>query len=178
MAEVDPIFLIEAEALGQIIDELDYFQILKIQQLAKPQEVKEAYYRESRLYHPDQFYGMEEGTAKKAIGKIYKRVNEAWMVLRDDTKRGKYLADLGGPDREKKLRYTEASEEELKRQREAEMGTTPQGRKTFQQGLLELDAGRYQQALMSFKLAAQYEPQNALFKLKMDEAAKKLGAKK
>ena len=103
MAETDPTFLIEAEAVAQFIDELDYFQILKIEQNAKPQEVKLAYFRESRVYHPDQFFRMEAGPGKQAIGKIYKRVNEAWVVLRDDTKRAKYIADISGPEREKKL---------------------------------------------------------------------------
>jgi curved DNA-binding protein CbpA len=178
MADVDPIFLIEAEALANIIDELDYFQILKVDRKAKPDEVKTAYFRESRLYHPDQFFRMQEGPPKRAIGKIYKRVNEAWVVLSDDTKRTKYLADITGSDRAKKLRYTETSEEELKRSREAEMGTTPHGRKTFQQGLLDLEAGRVQQAITNFKLAIQFEPQNAFFRQKLTEASRLIGTKR
>src|SRR4051794_26157783 len=98
MAEIDPVFLIEAEALATIVDELDYFQILKIDAKARPDEVKQAYFRESRLYHPDQFFGMPASPGKQAIGKIYKRVNEAWVVLRDDAKRSRYLADIAGPD--------------------------------------------------------------------------------
>jgi curved DNA-binding protein CbpA len=177
MPQNDPAFLIEAEAVADIIDELDYFQILKLEQTASQEEIKAAYFRESRLYHPDQFYSMEEGKPKQAISRVYKRVNEAWVVLRDDVKRGKYTADISGPDRAKKLRYTEASEEELKKQKDAELGTTPQGRKTFAAGLRDLEAGRYAQALMNFKLAAQFEPQNALFKQKRDEAAKLAGAR-
>lgn len=178
MAEVDPIFLIEAEALANIIDELDYFQILKVDRKAKPEELKPAYFRESRLYHPDQFYRMEEGPAKQAIGKIYKRVNEAWIVLSDDTKRAKYIADITGPDRLKKLRYTETSDEEIKRAREAEMGTTPHGRKTFQQGMLDFEARRYAQAVNNFRLAAQFEPQNPYFRQKLEEAMKLAGVKR
>lgn len=178
MAEADPIFLIEAEALANIIDELDYFQILKIDRKAKPEEVKAAYFRESRLYHPDQFFRMENGPSKAAIAKIYKRVNEAWVVLRDDTKRAKYIADVTGPDRAKKLRYTEVSEEEVKRAREAELGSTPHGRKTFMQGLLDFEARRYPQAVMNFKLAVQFEPQNEFFKRKLEEATRLAGQKK
>jgi curved DNA-binding protein CbpA len=178
MAEIDPIFLIEAEALTHIIDELDYFQILKLETTARIDEIKAAYFRESRLYHPDKYFGMPAGPEKLALGKIYKRVNEAWVVLRDDAKRGKYVADINGPDRAKKLRYNETSEEELKKQREQEMGTTPHGRKTFQQGLLDLDAGRFPQAYQNFKMAASFEPQNTFFKQKMDEAAKLAGLKK
>ena len=43
MAELDPVFLIEAEALSNIVDELDYFQILKLEPTARPDEIKAAY---------------------------------------------------------------------------------------------------------------------------------------
>lgn len=171
MAEIDPVFEIETQAVAQILDELDYFAILKIEQTATPEDLKQAYFRESRLYHPDRYFRLPEGELKSAISRIYKRINEAWVCLRDDSKRAKYTQDVNGPDRDKKLRYTEASEEELKRQKDAELGTTPQGRRMFQQGLLELEAGRYQQAAQNFKMALMYEPQNALFKQKSDEAA-------
>lgn len=178
MPELDPVFAIEAQALSQILDELDYFQVLKIEQGATAEQIKQAYFRESRLYHPDQFYASQDVDLRQAVGKIYKRVNEAFVVLRDDRKRSKYTSDVNGPNRERKLRYTEESEEELKRQRDQEMGSTPQARKTFQAALLDLDSGRYQQALLNLKLAMQFEPQNAYFKQKYDEAQRLAGARK
>jgi curved DNA-binding protein CbpA len=96
---MDPIFEIEAQALAQIIDELDYFQILKIEPNASPVDIKNAYFRESRAYHPDQFFAVPDGDGKRAVAKIYKRINEAFVCLRDDRKRAKYLADVSGPDR-------------------------------------------------------------------------------
>jgi len=178
MADFDPLFEIEAQALSGVIDELDYFQVLKIEQNTPPPKIKDAYFRESRLYHPDQFFAMPNGETKSAVAKIYKRINEAWVVLRDERKRTKYLQDINGPERGKKLRFTEASEEELKKQREQELGTTPHGRKTFQQGLLDLDAGRFAQAASNFKMALTFEPQNALFKAKLEEATRLAAGKK
>lgn len=174
MAEIDPVFEIETQAVAQLIDELDYFQLLKLEHNAAPDAIKAAYFRESRTYHPDRYYSHPDEELKAAIGRIYKRINEAWVCLRDDAKRGKYLTDINGPDRDKKLRYTEASEEELKREREAELGTTPQGRRIFQQAMLDLDAGRLQQAAQNFKMALMYEPQNELFKRKSEEAHRRL----
>ena len=174
----DPVFEIEAQALAEIIDQLDYFHILKIEQTATPDELKKAYFRESRAYHPDQFHSLPDSDAKKAVGKIYKRVNEAFVVLRDDRKRGKYTQDINSPDREKKLRYTDASDEELKKEREAEMGKTPQGRKMFAQGLADFDAGRHAQAIQNFRMALMYEKGNTLIQDKLDEALKATGQKK
>lgn len=178
MAAFDPVFEIETQALAEIIDQLDYFAILKIEQTSTVQEIKEGYFRESRLYHPDKFFGAEDGDTKRAVSKIYKRINEAWVCLRDDRKREKYLGDVNGPDRDKKLRYNEASEEELKKSRDAEMGVTPQGRKVFQAGLQDLEAGRYAQAAQNFKMALMYEAQNVLFKQKFDEASRLASGKK
>jgi curved DNA-binding protein CbpA len=178
MAELDPVFEIEAQALAGIVDQLDYFQILKIEQSVGIGEIKEAYFRESRLYHPDRYFGLPEGELKSAVSKIYKRINEAWVCLRDDRKRDKYVSDISGPDREKKLRYTDVSEEELKKARDAEMGTTPQGKKMFQAGLLDLESGRYTQAAQNFKMALMYEPANVLFKQKQDESLKLASGKK
>jgi DnaJ-class molecular chaperone len=169
---MDEAFTIEAQALAQILDELDYFQILKLQQGASPSEIKSAYYRESRAYHPDRFSTLEAGELKDAIGRIYKRINEAYVCLRDDSKRTKYLADVTGPDRAKKLRFVEASEQELKKEKEQEIGATPQGRKFYLEGLRDMAAQKFAAAERNFKMALTYEPANANFKAKRDEAAK------
>lgn len=171
MAEIDPVFEIETQAVAAILDELDYFQALKLEQSATPADIKNAYFRESRTYHPDRYFTLPEGELKTAITRIYKRLNEAWVCLRDDVKRTRYLRDINGPERASKLRYTDASEEEHKRARDAELGTTPQGRTMFQQGLIDLDAGRFQQAAQNFRMALMYEPQNEFFKRKSEEAA-------
>ena len=169
---MDEAFEIEAHALAQIVDELDYFQILKIGQQASPAEIKAAYYRESRAYHPDRYSTLPPGDLKENIGRIYKRINEAYVCLREDSKRTKYLADIVGPERQKKLRFIEASEQELKKEKEQEVGTTPQGRKFFMAGLADMAAQRFASAERNFKMALTYEPNNPNFKAKRDEAGK------
>jgi DnaJ-class molecular chaperone len=169
---MDEAFEIEAQALVQVLDELDYFQILKVGQNSSPAELKSAYYRESRAYHPDRFLQLANIDLRDAIGKIYKRINEAYVCLRDDSKRAKYVADVMGPDRQRKLRFVEASEQELKKEKEQEVGTTPQGRKFFIAGLSDLAAQRFASAERNFKMALTYEPGNTNFKAKRDEAGK------
>jgi DnaJ-class molecular chaperone len=169
---MDDAFEIEAQALAQILDELDYFQILKVGQSASPGEIKAAYYRESRAYHPDRFSSLAPSELKENIGKIYKRINEAYVCLREDTRRMKYLGDILSPERQKKLRFVEASEQEMKKEKEQEVGATPQGRKFFMAGLSDMAAQRFASAERNFKMALTYEPNNPNFKAKRDEAAK------
>ena len=169
---MDDTLEIEAQALAQVLDELDYFQILKLAQTANPPDIKAAYYRESRSYHPDRFSTLPASELKDSIGKIYKRINEAYVCLRDDVKRTKYLVDINGQERAKKLRFIEASEQEMKKEKEQEIGATPQGRKFYMQGLQDMAAQKFAAAERNFKMALTYEPNNPNFKAKRDEAAK------
>jgi len=161
-------FLIEVEALAAALDQLDYFGILKLPQSAGAADVKAAYYRESRAYHPDRFAAVPSPEVRELVGRIYRRVNEAYTVLRDDRKRAKYLADVSGPDRARKLRFTEAEEaevkEEQKRKLEEQLGQTPNGRKFYAAALLEVQGERWEAAERALKSALMYEPGNARFK--------------
>ena len=167
---MDPEFRIQTEAVAQILDELDYFQILKIEQSASPLDVKNAYYRESRTYHPDRYFTLPDVAMRDSIGRIYRRINEAYVVLRDDSKRAKYMTDINGPERRTKLRYTEASEQEQKRAQE--VGTTPQGKKFFQAGQTDMQAGRFSAAERNFKMALTYEKDNPNYKAALDASNK------
>ncbi len=139
---MDQGFLIEVETLAAALDQLDYFGILKVPQTATPPEIKAAYYRESRAYHPDRFAAYPDAAFRELVGRVYRRVNEAYTVLRDDKKRLRYVQDVNGPERAKKLRFTEVEEaavkEEQKKKIEEQFGQTPNGRKFFAAALKEM----------------------------------------
>ncbi|HVI93323.1 MAG TPA: DnaJ domain-containing protein [Anaeromyxobacter sp.] len=165
---MDAQFLIEVEALAGALDQLDYFGVLKLQQTATPAEIKAAYYRESRTFHPDRFAAFPNAALRDLVGRIYRRVNEAYTVLRDDRKRARYVADLNGPERAQKLRFTEADEaavkEEQKKKLEEQFGQTPNGRKFYAAALKEIEGARWDAAERALKSALMYEQGNAKFK--------------
>lgn len=173
-----PELFAEAEKLWNDLDGLDYFQLFKIVPNIPVRGIKDAYYRESRKYHPDRFNTLLDSTIKERVNDIFKRVTEAYVVLRDDKKRAKYAGDVAGPDRAKKLRYTEASEVEqkmdAKKAVEEQIGTTPKGRESYRSGMKEFDAKRWEGALRHFKMALMYEPQNPKYKDKFKAAETEL----
>ncbi len=69
----------------------DYYKILGVEPDAETKDIKTAYRRLARKYHPDLNPG-EEAEAN------FKEVAEAWEVLRDDTRRAEYdeLRRYGG----------------------------------------------------------------------------------
>ncbi len=165
---MDVEFLVEVETRAEALEGLDYFEVLRLPTTATPAEIKAAYYRESRMFHPDRFAAVPSAELKERIGRIYRRVNEAYTVLRDDVKRKKYLADVTGPERDRKLRFTEADESQVKQEQkqklEEQFGQTPNGRKFYAAALKEVEGSRWETAERAIKSALMYEPQNARFK--------------
>lgn len=168
--------LADLESRCAKLDQLDYFEVLMLERTATPADIKRAFYRESRTYHPDRFFHVDSKELKERINELYKRVTEAYYVLRDDTKRKKYVVDVTGPERAQKLRFTEASEAETKaaakKEQEEQIGTHPKGRQFFQQAQKDADAGNWSAAERNLKMALTYEPSNARYKERLAEVQK------
>lgn len=160
--------IMEIERRAAALDGLDYFEVLRLPREAVGAEVKAAYYRESRAFHPDRFAALPSPELRELVARVYRRVNEAYTVLRDEAKRRKYLADVSGPERADKLRFTEAEEAALqdqqKRKLEEQLGQTPNGRKHYAQALTDVEAQRWDAAERALRSALMYEPANARFK--------------
>src|SRR5512135_2054660 len=164
---MDVEFIMQVEQRAATLDQLDYFQVLGVPYEAGAREIREAYHRGSRAYHPDRFAALPSVELRDLIGRLYRRITEAYTVLRDDAKRRRYLADVQGPDRPSKLRFTEEDEAAVKEQQarrlEDRMGQTPNGRRLFAAALQDLEAQRWDAAERSIRTALVYEPGNARF---------------
>jgi curved DNA-binding protein CbpA len=164
---MDATFILEVEQRAAALDRLDYFEVLRVPRSADAAEVKAAYYRESRAFHPDRFAALPSPELRALIARVYRRVNEAYTVLRDEVKRRRYLADVTGPDRARKLRFTGDDEvqvkEEQKRRAEEQLGLTPNGRRFYAAALQDVQARRWDAAERALKSALMYEPKNAKF---------------
>ena len=64
----------------------DFYQVLGLSRTASADEIKKAYRRLARQYHPD----LHSGSKKAEMEKIFKELNEAHEVLSDPSKRKKY----------------------------------------------------------------------------------------
>src|SRR4051812_5108103 len=74
----------------------DYYEVLGISRAASPEEIKQAFRKLARQYHPDV---SKEDNAEEQ----FKEINEAYSVLSDQEKRARYdrfgragLGDMGG----------------------------------------------------------------------------------
>ena len=167
---MDAAFRVEVETLASILDHLDYFQILELEPGATYRDIKIAYHRKSRIFHPDRFLGHADGDFVAKVLAIHKRITEAYTVLRDEQSRRQYEERISGPERELHLRWTLQQEEPPAA--EEGIGTTEKGRKLYGAALAELAAGRLEAAERNLKMALVFEPNNPHYARKAEEVAR------
>jgi len=157
----------EIIALAEIVDDLDYFQILHLPRSASIGEVRKAFHFSSRAFHPDANRHLPS-EPRCAIEKIARRVTEAYSVLRDPRRNRAYLQRLEA-GKGKRMQLAEA-QAEAGRQAVEEKGRTPQGRQYY--SLAEADTRRrdFAAAARNLQMALTFEPDNELFKAQLKEA--------
>ncbi|MCZ6841626.1 MAG: J domain-containing protein [SAR324 cluster bacterium] len=80
---------------AEIAQNSTYYDILKLKPDASPSDIKAAYHRLLKEYHPDLHSGSDFGWVKAEAEKMSKKLSEAYDVLSDTVKREQYNRDLG-----------------------------------------------------------------------------------
>lgn len=173
MASLPPL---EIQALVKIIDELDYYQILHLNEDATQSEVKRAYFQTSRTFHPDANRHLE-GELSHQCGLVSKRVTEAYCVLRDPRRRAAY-DDQQREEGANRMQLADARASHLKKHSEESQGKTAQGRQFFQKTQAALQRGDLPGAANHLQMALTFEAQNEGFKELLAELKQELKQKK
>jgi tetratricopeptide (TPR) repeat protein len=74
-----------------------HFEVLGLARSATESDVKEAYFRLARRFHPDVHHGASLGDMRDRLEAVFIRLGEAYDVLRDRDKRADYESRLGRP---------------------------------------------------------------------------------
>ena len=84
----------EIEQLAPQLMGIDHYGILAITEAATPDDIKAAYIRVTRRFHPDRWATRESGAHKKRMEAIFSRATEAYETLRDPTRKLDYDRSL------------------------------------------------------------------------------------
>jgi len=105
---------------------IDYYKVLEISKTASEKDIKKAYRRLARKYHPD--VNTNDETAKKK----FQQINEANEVLSDPEKRKKY--DKYGKDWEHGEAYEKARQQQQQQYQYSGSGQPFSGGRTYSEG--------------------------------------------
>ena len=137
--------------------------------------IRAGYHQQSRKFHPDRYHHMGNDELLEDLTAISKRITEAYVTLRDDSKRAHYLENIQGPNRESSLRFEETHAADQREQESSREGTTAQGRQLFAEAMAAWERGDNDEALKALKLAVVYEPDNDWFEDQLEFLKAELG---
>jgi tetratricopeptide (TPR) repeat protein len=64
-----------------------YFELLDVERNADDKTIKQAYFRLSKVYHPDRYFRSNLGSFKPRLDRIFRKLVEAYELLTDPTTR-------------------------------------------------------------------------------------------
>ncbi|MBI3621107.1 MAG: DnaJ domain-containing protein [Nitrospirae bacterium] len=132
--------MVAYEALKQ----QNHYEVLGVEPKAAPAQIKQAYYRLSKTYHPEGPLGECSKELKANLEELFHRITEAYMTLSSGEQRKQYDRTLS-KQQAAELSQTSAT----KRHRSNEY---------VQQGVVELEAGNLDAAAACFELAVRARP--------------------
>ena len=78
------------EDMHRNCESLGYYNVLGIRDHASGAELKSAYYKAAKKYHPDMHFHLADNTLKDKLGDIFSYVYEAYSTLSDPQKKSEY----------------------------------------------------------------------------------------
>ncbi len=166
--EVDPRILARLKTIWKDLPRLNYYQLLGVSQTAGDAEIKKAFYSASREFHPDRYFRFPNENFRNAVNTIYKRVSEAYTILRSPQWRQAYDRQIA----ETPLNVRFSVQDEMKRQQQGgtlyDGGNGP-GKRYWIAAMDALRNKNISGAKLQLQLAVGIEPGNENFKKKLEE---------
>lgn len=160
---------------------LDYYTLLGLEPNASLDEVKAAFRRFARRYHPDRF-GADRPEKLRRATEIYRRGSEAYQILIDPVARAAYdrglregKLRLSSDDRDKALRLARAPKAAPKKK--AKGGPpirSPQAMQFYQRSAELARGGQWRDAWKAMKQAVELEPDNDLLTTRLSQIERRL----
>lgn len=176
----------------------DYFSLLGLARGAELKDIKRAYFKLSKQFHPDRYFRRSIGDYGPRLVVIFKQVSEAYELLSDPACRQEVEAAMAQEDQA--VREAEAAPSaqskpadgqpppnkpltpiERLRQRmrfkipeEVRQAKAAKGDDLFQSALISLRMGRLSEAASNMRLAVAFDPFNSEYKRAFGELQAKL----
>ncbi|GMT47508.1 MAG: hypothetical protein IEMM0007_1074 [bacterium] len=92
--EIENELMEKIEEMNNNYKSLGYYGILGINEGASEEEIREAFYRVAKEFHPDRFFSLPSDDIKEKINTIFSYATEAYETLSDEANRREYDTSL------------------------------------------------------------------------------------
>ena len=156
-------------AISRNLPKLNYYQLLGIDASASQSQIHAAYRDLSKQFHPDRFFKDTDPEFPHIAKETYKRMVEAFMVLKDPAQRKDYDELLLRTPKNKSIAEAPLLTPFMPH---PSGPTTRQGKKFFNLALDALRNRDFDTAKLNLKLALQAEPDNPVIREKLEEISR------
>lgn len=77
------------------LDQMSPYELLELDRSADSKAVKRAYFKLSKEFHPDRYFGKELGDYGDKLSRVFQAVKSAFELLSDDNRRRAYEESVG-----------------------------------------------------------------------------------
>ena len=126
----------------------NHYEMLGVDKNASVQEIRRAYFRCAKLYHPDRHFDPEMNDVKEKLETLFSRIHDAYETLSSESERDNYNLSLA----EKKKPGTHSGQ--------GKRSNPEAAADQFSEGLKQFQALNYWGAEESFQWAMRLEPGN------------------
>lgn len=185
---------IEVEALHKVLETLDYYSLFKLKPGAPIPEVEKAFAAQSKVFHPDRFFGVRDPHFMKKVTAIFKKISEAYQVLKDpdlkkmyDEKMGyRAIGRIGSADTttgsHRRVGGSQFSKAELEKEKAAydadEVVSDQRARKYWDLAQIAEFNEDWNGVVMNLQFAMSYEADNPILKERLAAAKTKMDRKR
>ncbi len=92
--EIDNEIMEKIEEMNNNYKTLGYYGILGITERASEEEIREAYYKVAKEFHPDRYFSLPSDDIKEKINTIFSFATEAYETLSNEAKKREYDGSL------------------------------------------------------------------------------------
>jgi len=168
---------VEEQTIDSFLEQLDqattYYEVLDVMSSAETNEIKHAYYRLARRYHPDRFHDMANTPLHARIESAFARVAQAYETLADRDRRVSYDAKLAAINKSRRFgqpvgnlrdshqkRTARPTEESASNERDSDDSyiDSQTAEKKFQEGMAAIKQGEANLAIACLSAAVRLVP--------------------
>jgi len=138
----------------------DHYQLLGVERTATVQQIKKAYFRLAKAYHPDRHFDPAMADLKDTLDTLFDRIHKAYEALSDQATRAEYELEL---QRQKAAAQQQAAQGEFEEKHAEEYvenyaEKAVRAEEQFNNGMKDFKMGNFWGAVEAFTWATRLDP--------------------